>query len=116
MCNEDSSGSDSCTVGTNADSFYVQVYAHSALTTVTLIIRGNVFDVSEFQEPGTKIISKLIYIKYNKVLDDLNLPFLEIAHVNAKDEKDYKVSCNGSCGRIKIHVSAYSGDPDIKAG
>ena len=44
------------------------------------------------------------------------MPFLEIAHVNANDEKDYKVSCNGACGRVKIHVAAYSGDPDIKAG
>ena len=76
MCDSGTSGAESCTVRTNDDSFYVQVFAAgSSLSTVTLTIRGNVFDVSELQEPGTKIISKLIYIKYNKVVDDLNLPF-----------------------------------------
>ena len=53
-------GSDSCTTTINDESFFIKVFAHSALTNATLTIRGNVFDVSQFQEPGTEIISKLM--------------------------------------------------------
>ena len=67
-------GSDSCTTTTNDESFFIEVFAHSALTNATLTIRGNVFDVSEFQEPGTKLISKLVYLKCNKSVDYLTLP------------------------------------------
>ena len=61
FCDDDDTlGSDSCFVATNDESFYIEVFAHSALTNATLTIRGNFFDVSEFQEPGTEIISKLM--------------------------------------------------------
>ena len=63
MCNGDESGSESCTATTNDESFYIEVSAYSALTNVILTIRGKVFDVSEFQEPGTETISKSIYLK-----------------------------------------------------
>ena len=39
-----------------------------------------------------------------------------IAKVAPKMKMDYKVSCNGSCGTVFIHLSAIHGDPDFKAG
>ena len=43
--------------------------------------------------------------------------FLEISRIASGDSKEFRVSCNGSCGSVAFSVSGHSsGDPDPYAG